>query len=206
MFTGPKERANYLERIEGAVDDGRHVVYLCGETVYKYLGVNNDNKEIQIWKTKKGKNYFVVFGAHPSWHLVSGGRHASRMQFKRDMSIVKVLSKMSPDDALQLTPEALNTNINFKLDILTQEYFNGTKLVQDKLLGGDRVLGKFWPHDLKHLRLQDWGNENIVEKFFHFIDGVDNPRQLLKFHAIPNGILDNKIEDVITIITFFLLS
>lgn len=48
---GPKERASYLERIEGAVDDGRHVVYLCGETVYKYLGVNNDNKEIQIWKT-----------------------------------------------------------------------------------------------------------------------------------------------------------
>ena len=101
-----------------------------------YLNMPKNSETVQIWRTRKTeKKFFVVIGAHPSWHLVSGGWQAARRDFKRDMDLVRVLSKMDVNEVALLDRETLNAKIGAELENTTQEYNKGVKCVQDALFG-----------------------------------------------------------------------
>ena len=113
-----KDKSAYLDEIEDAIEEsGKHVVFVCGDVVRDYLNMPTNSETVKIWRTRKtDKKFFVVTGTHPSWHLVFGGWQAARREFKRDMDIVRVLSKMNVNEVALLDEEALNAKIQAELD------------------------------------------------------------------------------------------
>ena len=189
---GEAEKLEYLKRIEKAVDSGKHVVFACGEVVEDYLGTSRKNGEVEILFTSSGTPYFLVHGTHPSWHLTSGGRDVAKKIFKRDMALVRVVNKMSATEAALLNKNVLSAMINEQLGEQHQKYLQGTKRVQEALLGEERKIGEWWPSEFKHLRLQDWSSEGVVSKFLRFIArSTQHARLFFKFNSVPKYVAAN---------------